>query len=104
MITKDKVIRRIQRQIAICKELDSDWISLTVGTGKRILELLDEQPQIVQCKDCKYFEVKDWWGNFDGFPVLATSDCPTCNKWADGCMTNPEGYCFLAEQKRGDAE
>ena len=46
MITKDKVIRRIQRQIAICKELDSDWISLTVGTGKRILELLDDAVEV----------------------------------------------------------
>ncbi|MBP5725488.1 MAG: hypothetical protein J6Y48_00280 [Clostridia bacterium] len=46
MITKDKVIRRIQNQIAICKELDSDWISLTVGTGKRILELLDDAVEV----------------------------------------------------------
>ena len=43
VIPKEKVIKRIQAQIAVCKEIDSDWISLTVGTGKRILELLEEQ-------------------------------------------------------------
>lgn len=42
MIEREKVISRIKAQIAVCKEIDSDFISLTVGTGKRILELLDE--------------------------------------------------------------
>lgn len=54
---------------------------------------------LVQCKDCKYFEIKDVWGDFNGIPILVTSDCPTCNKWGggDGCKTNPDGFCFLAE-------
>ena len=43
MITREKVIKRIKAQIAVCKEIDSDFISLTVGTGKRILELIDEE-------------------------------------------------------------
>ena len=43
MITKEKVIKRIKRQIAICKGIDSDFITLTVGTGKRILELIDAE-------------------------------------------------------------
>ena len=42
MIEREKVISRIKAQITVCKEIDSDFISLTVGTGKRILELLDE--------------------------------------------------------------
>lgn len=58
-----------------------------------------KQPQIVRCKDCKHFEIKDHWANFGGVPILATSDCPTCNKWADGCMTKPDGYCFMAERR-----
>ena len=61
MISKEKVIKRIQAQIAVCKEIDSDWISLTVGTGKRILELLDE-PEVVRCKDCRFRYEAD--GNF----------------------------------------
>ena len=43
MIEREKVIKRIKAQIAVCKEIDSDFISLTVGTGKRILELLEEE-------------------------------------------------------------
>ena len=43
MIEREKVIKRIKAQIAVCKEIDSDFITLTVGTGKRILELLSEE-------------------------------------------------------------
>ena len=42
MIEKEKVIKRINSQIAVCNEIDSDWIHLTVETGTRILELIDE--------------------------------------------------------------
>lgn len=48
MISKEKVIKRIEAQIAVCKEIDSDWISLTVGTGKRIIELLEEAGKEVE--------------------------------------------------------
>lgn len=43
MIKTEKIIQRIESQIAVCKAIDSDWISLTVETGKRIIELLKEQ-------------------------------------------------------------
>ena len=43
MPDREKVIKRIEAQIAVCKEIDSDFITLTVGTGKRILELLSEE-------------------------------------------------------------
>ena len=43
MITREKVISRIKAQIAVCKEIDYDFITLTVGTGKRILELIEEE-------------------------------------------------------------
>ena len=48
MVDREKVIKRIKAQIAVCKEIDSDFISLTVGTGKRILELLDEAGKEVE--------------------------------------------------------
>ena len=56
-------------------------------------------PELIRCKDCKYFEIKDHWADFNGVPILATSDCPTCNKWAGGCKTKPDGYCFMAERR-----
>ena len=58
---------------------------------------------VVRCKDCQYFEVKDVWGNFNGVLILGSSDVPTCHKWGDhdhdGCMTDPNGYCFLGERR-----
>lgn len=54
----------------------------------------------IRCKDCKYYEVKDYWADFNGIPVLGASDKPTCMRWGDGdCLTDPDGYCFLAERK-----
>lgn len=57
----------------------------------------------IRCKDCKYYEVKDYWGDFRGIPVLGASNQPACMKWGGGdCATRPDGYCYLAE-KREDA-
>ena len=55
--------------------------------------------QVIRCRDCKHYEVKDYWGNFGGVPVLAASDVPTCHKWSDGCVTEPNGYCFMVERR-----
>ena len=42
--------------------------------------------EVVRCKDCKHFEL------FDGvFPV--------CRKWGNGCATEKDGFCYLAELK-----
>ena len=67
-----------------------------------IIKTQDYVP-VVRCRDCKYFEVKDQWGNFGGVPILAASNVPTCNRWSDGCITSPDGYCYLAERRDDDA-
>ena len=55
--------------------------------------------EVVLCKDCKHFQYKDYWADIGhGAKVLASDHCPTCNKWGNGCKTEPEGYCFLAER------
>ena len=46
MLPKEKVIRRIEKQIEHCKEVDSDWISLTVETGRSILALIGEREPV----------------------------------------------------------
>lgn len=48
--------------------------------------------EVVRCKDCKHFELNHW----DGIIITAHE---ICNKWADGCKTNKDGYCFLGERK-----
>lgn len=52
--------------------------------------------EVVRCKDCKYFELNHW----DGIIITAHE---ICNKWADGCKTNKDGYCFLGERKINDS-
>ena len=53
--------------------------------------------EVVRCKDCKYFELNHW----DGIIITAHE---ICNKWADGCKTNKDGYCFLGERKTNDSQ
>lgn len=52
--------------------------------------------EVVRCRDCKYFELNHW----DGIIITAHE---ICNKWADGCKTNKDGYCFLGERKINDS-
>lgn len=74
-----------------------------IKTAREIIE--DAPTGVVTCLDCKYFAIKDYWGDFNGHPILATSDAPTCTKWGTGdCLTRPNGFCFLAERREADDE
>ena len=97
MIPKEKVIKRIQAQIAVCKEIDSDWISLTVGTGKRILELLDEKtvkPLLVREGRNKYYNYYHCSG-CDEEICYEQNYCSECGGMIDWSSVNG---------KRGDDE
>ena len=60
----------------------------------------DNHGELVRCKDCKYFEIKDFWGEFNGISILGASDQPTCTKWGGvDCKTSPDGYCFIADRR-----
>ena len=52
------------------------------------------------CKDCKYFET-DVIAKVGEIPLIVGHEM--CSKWGDGCKTNENGFCFLAERK-GDKE
>lgn len=56
-----------------------------------------ESKELIKCKHCKYYIVEDVWSEIDGIPILAANQVPTCKRWARGCMTEPEGWCFMAE-------
>ena len=56
-----------------------------------------EQPEIVRCKDCKYFEY-DHPCMIQGVPVLGHL---VCIKWGNGCRTDEDGFCFMGERKDG---
>lgn len=58
--------------------------------------------ELIKCKNCKHYTVEDVWSDIDGVPILAANQVPTCKRWANGCMTESEGYCFMAERKDDD--
>lgn len=60
-------------------------------------------PDIIRCRDCRYYAVKDVGINVGGVPILGTSDAPTCTRWADvESLTDPNGFCFIAQPKDDD--
>lgn len=58
-----------------------------------------ETKELIKCKNCKHYIVEDVWTEVDGIPILAANQVATCKRWARGCMTEPEGYCFMGERK-----
>jgi len=66
------------------REIIEDWISC-----------VSSEPEIIRCKDCKHFEY-DHPYIIQGIPVLGHE---VCNAWGDGCKTDENGYCFMAERR-----
>ena len=60
-----------------------------------IKQLPSAQPEIVRCRDCKHFDYNHPY-IIQGVPVLGHE---VCNAWGDGCKTDEDGYCFLAERR-----
>ena len=66
MNDKDRLTMRIEGQIAVAEEIGSDFITLTVSDGKKLLDILDERykgliPRKFKCPNCRrqftsYFE------------------------------------------------
>jgi len=76
-------------------KLPSGWIGRTKLDRKGI-KVEVEMSELILCKDCKYFEY-DSVAQVDGIPIIIAHEI--CKKWGDGCKTNENGYCFLAELK-----
>ena len=56
------------------------------------------QPEIIRCKDCKYFEL-DHFEKVEEFPVPIIVAHEICMKWSDGCRTSKDGWCFMGERR-----
>lgn len=63
------------------------------------VKALPGQVDLVRCRECKYFET-DHFENASGVPLILAHNI--CKRWGDGCKTNQNGYCFMAE-RRDDA-
>ena len=61
-------------------------------------ELPSVEPEIVRCKDCKYFEL-DHFEKVEEFPVPIIVAHEICMKWSDGCRTSKDGWCFMGERR-----
>ena len=58
------------------------------------------QPEIIRCRDCRHFE-HDHPYIIQGVPVLGHE---VCNAWGNGCKTDENGYCFLAERRTNEQD
>lgn len=56
------------------------------------------QPEIVRCKDCKYFEL-DHFEKVGDFPIPIIVAHEICMKWSNGCKTSKDGWCFMGERR-----
>ena len=57
--------------------------------------------EIVQCKDCKWFEL-DVWGELNGIPLIVAHEM--CKFWGDGCKTSQDGFCSYGERGTDEDE
>ena len=79
-----------------------DGLIFLFEADRKSVSIEMKSKELIKCRHCKFYVVKEHWWESDGVPILCADCCPTCTKWGDGCMTNPDGYCFLAERREDD--
>ena len=99
----DEEIFRAQEIFADCIETIEILPSaqpevLACGEG-----VLNAQPEIVRCKDCKHFEL-DHFEKVGEFPVPIIVAHEICMKWSDGCRTSKDGWCFMGERRTDEPD
>ena len=67
----------------------------------RMRQWFQHEPEIIRCKDCKYFEL-DHFEKVGEFPVPIIVAHEICMKWSDGCRTSKDGWCFMGERRTDD--
>lgn len=80
--------------VPIQVNLPEDWIEQIVDRLRNDPE--SEWVKIIRCKDCKHFEYDHPYIIQGIMPVLGHE---VCNAWGDGCKTDENGYCFMAERR-----
>ena len=80
--------------------IDSSEAGILSGAMKLLDSQPSAQPEIIRCKDCKYFYY-DHPYIIQGIPVLGHL---VCTKWGDGCRTVKDGFCFMAERRTDETD
>lgn len=101
----DDLISR-QAALALAKDI---FVPIKDGTVYRhrcidpqqIMDLPSAQPEIIRCRDCKYFEL-DHFEKVGGFPIPIIVAHEICMKWGEGCKSSIDGWCFMAERRTND--
>lgn len=106
MPDREKVIENLERMLSNYDMLDdivinknNEMLMFHRAVAKAALELLKEQPQIVRCKDCK------WWDKKPGSPYGYCHACKhgySSPNWEIGIYRTYEGDWFCAEGERRD--
>lgn len=83
MPDRENVTKALEKALSASKAVDSGFIWITVGEGRKALELLKEQNQIVRCRSCRYYNTECC---ADGFGWCHLRDFGTNDEWycADG--------------------
>ena len=107
MTDTERVRKRLTRLIEAAHNENYDFIYIPVGTAKVILKLLEEQPQIVRCKDCKHrpkeVPFKTTWGATETYLDFPKgSKCPCQNSGDTYYSWNPDDTWFCADGERRD--
>ena len=96
----------------------AEGVAQKYGTGEEIIlsfmktEKMEPEPErhvvgfykmakveeLVRCKDCIYFHLHkvDYWGDASVPPLIGNH---VCDKWGQGCRTEPEGFCYMGERR-----
>ena len=70
-------------------KLPAGWIIFPKANLKGITM---ESTDLILCEDCKFFE-RNHFDTVNGIPLITAHNI--CTKWGNGCVTNPDGYCFM---------
>lgn len=69
----------------------------TIGDKKTNIEI--ETKELILCKHCKYYLIDNVWCDVDGKQIIAANKVSVCKRFGKELyMTDPEGYCYLAEK------
>ena len=95
LISRQAAIDAVERAKTARSE-DGEIFCAKINAQMNIQILPSAQPEIVRCKDCKYFTL-NFVENVDGVPLIVAHEI--CSFWGDGCKTSQEGFCSYGKRR-----
>ena len=93
LISRQAAIDAINCDITITGRQNAELVAATIGAFvDRIKALPSAQPEIIRCRDCKYWVPGYITDNDDFIP-------PKCGEWQQMVGHSSDDYCSLAERR-----